>query len=294
MGFFGSLHWFLDLFSHFRVQYFIVLSLSAPLLLIPRNYKTASIFAAAAIINLCTILPLYLGRTQVQASPDRVLRAMLINVNIDSGKPEQVAKVIQQYNPDLLVLEEVNARWLADLRPATTGYGHSKAVPRDDNFGIAFYSRFASTRSEVRQIGPAGVPSILAEVDSGRGKVSVIATHPLPPAGSAYTRMRDAHLGELPNVIRPEKTPVLLLGDLNVTPWNVKFRRLIHESGLKDSASGFGVQATWPNFMPLLLIPLDHCLHSPAVSIVKREIGSDVGSDHYPLIVDFVIGKGAL
>jgi len=51
-----------------------------------------------------------------------------------------------------------------------------------------------------------------------------------------------------------------------------------------------GMQPTWPTFSPLLEIPLDHLLHTKDVTIVNREIGVDVGSDHYPLIVDLVLG----
>ena len=69
------------------------------------------------------------------------------------------------------------------------------------------------------------------------------------------------------------------------------FRRLLRRTGLENSSQGFGVQPTWPNFNPLLRIPLDHCLHSSDISIVDRQIGEDVSSDHYPLIVDFVIER---
>ena len=37
LGFFGAYNWFLDLCSHFRVQYFLGLSVVAMLLLIPRK-----------------------------------------------------------------------------------------------------------------------------------------------------------------------------------------------------------------------------------------------------------------
>ena len=65
------------------------------------------------------------------------------------------------------------------------------------------------------------------------------------------------------------------------------FRLLLRRTGLRDSARGRGVQPTWPAGSPLLAIPLDHCLHSPDIAILQRRIGGDVGSDHYPVIVDF-------
>ncbi|MBU4198871.1 MAG: hypothetical protein KKG09_02950 [Verrucomicrobia bacterium] len=80
---------------------------------------------------------------------------------------------------------------------------------------------------------------------------------------------------------------------MNVSPWSSHFRRLLRESGLQDSAQGRGVQPTWPTFSPLLLIPIDHCLHSPQIAIFKKQAGPSVGSDHYPVIVDFLIKQGS-
>ena len=67
------------------------------------------------------------------------------------------------------------------------------------------------------------------------------------------------------------------------------FRKLLADSGLNDSANGFGVQPSWPTFIAPLAIPIDHCLHSDEIHIHDRQIGDDVASDHFPLIVDFAI-----
>ena len=79
---------------------------------------------------------------------------------------------------------------------------------------------------------------------------------------------------------------MVLLGDLNCTVWSPYFGRLVRDSGLKDSSRGWGVQPSWPAGNWLLRIPIDHCLHSPEVRVVRRGIGPDVGSDHFPVIVE--------
>lgn len=40
---------------------------------------------------------------------------------------------------------------------------------------------------------------------------------------------------------------------------------------------------------PLMRIPLDHFLYATGIEIVSRETGPQVGSDRFPIIVDFVI-----
>ena len=75
-----------------------------------------------------------------------------------------------------------------------------------------------------------------------------------------------------------------ILGDLNVSPWSPHFGGLLRESGR-------GVQATWPTNLAPMRIPIDHCLVSPDVSVVGRRVGPDVGSDHFPIVVDVQIGS---
>ena len=52
---------------------------------------------------------------------------------------------------------------------------------------------------------------------------------------------------------------------------------------------GYGFQPSWPANNRLLRIPIDHVLHSPEIVIHDRVIGSTVGSDHFPVLVDFTI-----
>jgi endonuclease/exonuclease/phosphatase (EEP) superfamily protein YafD len=287
-GFLGRFSWFLDLFSHFRVQYLIALSILGVLFLLGRRRRTAAVFIAFACINLGMVLPLYFDgqATTPEAAP--ILRAMLLNVNTRLGDAARVKQVIQELDPDILVLEEISSQWVLDLQWLANSYSHSRVQPREDNFGIGLFSKFPLVESEIVYIGDAQVPSIAATIDTGREKLRVIATHPLPPAGGQYSRWRNDQLNRLPDYVR-SSLPLILLGDLNVTPWNYHFRRLLKRTGLIDSSKGRGIQPTWPNYNPLLLIPIDHCLHSSDISVLSKRIGVDVGSDHYPVIVDFAI-----
>ncbi len=286
-GFLGGYWWFFDLFSHFRVQYFIGLALLAVILLFSRRYALAACFGAFAVANLATIAPLYVGRPSGSATNSPLRRAMLMNVKTQSGRPELVGQAITQHHPDVLVLEEVNEKWLSALSVPLQPYGYRKAEPREDNFGIAMFSRFPMVHSDIRMEGAAEVPMVVVELDTPDGPLTVIGIHAVPPAGQEGTRLRNDQLARLPEIVKQARSPVLLLGDLNTTPWSQCFRSLLQQSALQDSARGRGVQPTWPTFMPLLWIPIDHCLHTAGIQISRRRVGQKVGSDHYPLIVDF-------
>lgn len=291
-GFLGQFSWFLDLFSHFRVQYLIGLAILGSLLLVMRRRKTAAIFLGLACVNSLLVLPLYLGDGNTLPESVPSMRAMLLNVNKRLGNAERVKRVIREANPDILVLEEISSRWMSDLASLTDSHPHRLTRPREDNFGIGLFSKFPLVESEVAYIGSAEVPSILATISTGQTNLRVIATHPPPPSGADYSRRRNEQLNQLPDYAQ-SSLPLILLGDLNMTPWSYHFRRLLARTGLQDSARGYGVQPTWPNHNPILRIPIDHCLHSSDITVVDRRIGADVSSDHYPLIVDFVINADA-
>jgi endonuclease/exonuclease/phosphatase family metal-dependent hydrolase len=46
---------------------------------------------------------------------------------------------------------------------------------------------------------------------------------------------------------------------------------------------------TWPTRFSPLLIPIDHCLVSATVAVVKRSVGPNIGSGHCPLLVDLAL-----
>ncbi len=291
-GLLGRFHWFLDLFSHFRVQYFLGLAIIALLFLAAKKFRMALFFSVIAVINLIIILPQYYGKPPLPSPTGQQFRIMFANINTRNEDSELLSKAIQHINPDILVLEEVSTRWLSDLKPVREIYKYTEQEPRDDNFGIALWSRFPFVSSRTIYIGNAGVPSIVAEISTSHGRFTILATHPLPPAGRNYSDWRNNQLSELPRWIKQASSPVILVGDLNTTPWNYYFKRLLHEAGLKNSTQGYGVCPTWPTFNPIMLIPLDHCLYSDGIMIVNRETGPFVGSDHFPVIVDFTLQLG--
>jgi len=287
-GFLGRFSWLLDLFSHFRVQYLVGLGLTGLIHLFSRRFKLAVLFLCMACVNLGLVLPLYFQRPGGKLSTSKPVRAMLLNVNTFLGNPQRVRQVIEEADPDILVLEEINTEWVQHLEWLIGTHRYYYFQPRPDNFGIGLYSRFPLVKGEVVYIGESQVPSIVVTVGTGEGRLGVLATHPLPPSGPAYSRWRNDQLEQLPDYI-DGSIPVILLGDLNVTPWNFYYHRLLRRAGLLDSSQGRGIHPTWPSYIPFLLIPIDHCLHSPDVFVINKKIGAHVGSDHYPVIVDFVI-----
>jgi endonuclease/exonuclease/phosphatase (EEP) superfamily protein YafD len=41
--------------------------------------------------------------------------------------------------------------------------------------------------------------------------------------------------------------------------------------------------------LPVLRIPIDHCLVSSELVVLEHTVGPDIGSDHYPLLVTLAV-----
>jgi len=217
------------------------------------------------------------------------MRLVSLNVHTENEQRGLVLKYLQNADADIILLMEVNADWMTALQPLRITHPQVIAEPRDDNFGMALFSRLPLTNSSVVEIGQAEVPSITTTIDLGGQQVFLLGTHPLPPGSAAYAGLRNEQLREIARLIRRSQLPALVAGDLNCTPWSPYFSDLLRESGLKNLAPACGLYGSWPAWLPLARIPIDHCLVSPLLQVVGKQFGPPVGSDHLPLVIDLAI-----
>lgn len=287
-GFLGRFWWGFELATHFRVQYAVMLAVTSALLC--RQQHLAGLFALFALVNGLILAPRFLplpiedGQSS-QARP--ALRVLLANVNSANRDARRIRETVLASQADFVALLEATPWLLEQLSDLADRYPHRVAAPREDNFGIALLSRQPFLRAEVVQFSTAGLPSIIAELADGPRHFTLVATHPLPPVSADLARDRNEQLATLAEFARQSTHPLLLVGDLNISPWSPHFARLLADSGLRDS--GYGISPSWPVGWLPLQIPIDHALFSAGIHIKYRKTGTDLGSDHYPIIVDFQI-----
>jgi endonuclease/exonuclease/phosphatase (EEP) superfamily protein YafD len=291
-GYLGGVHWLLELTSHFKVQYLAVASGCFVISLLLRDLRGSLLGLLCVILNGAAILPWYIGRPEaVLGTQASHLRILLSNVHTRNRRSADLVQLVRLEKPDILVLQEVNDRWMQEMKPLDALFPHSKEIPRSDNFGIAVLSRLPLVQASELTLGNGDVPSILAEVSLDGQTVSILATHPLPPGSHETSEQRNSQLAAIGAATRQYSTPVILIGDLNVTMWSPYYSRLIQESGLVNARKGFGVVPTWPAQVPILKIPIDHCLVSADIRVADIRTASAFGSDHLPLVVDLAIPR---
>ncbi|MDX1654774.1 MAG: endonuclease/exonuclease/phosphatase family protein [Candidatus Competibacteraceae bacterium] len=287
-GLAAPLGWPWEQFSHFPAQYAVVLGLAALLLGLSQRYTWAMAFAVFAVINLGQLVP-YLNGTTVRAAPQAgtELRLLTLNVLTENRQYPRVLELIRQRRPDLVLLPEVDSPWLEALQGLGSDYPYHIAVPEPPRFGIALFSRLPMEAKVV--VPQGGTPTIVAQVAVGQGILTVIGAHPLPPDHRSFQRRRNRQLRYLAELARSGAQPVVLAGDLNITPWSPVFQELLAQGGLYDSGLGRGLAPTWPADRPWFWIPIDHVLLGDGIGVAARRVGPDVGSDHFPVMVDLVL-----
>lgn len=289
-GFVGGWHWLLDLTSHFR-WYWLLLSIVC---LAAAGWRVGHIaracLAVAVLGNAGPMLPYWLPAASPRpaaaagAGPERLpLSLVSVNVLTSNRDKQAVLDYVRDRDPDVAIFLEVDAPWAGAIDGLDDRWPHAVVQSRADNFGIALLAKHPLREHRIVEFGDAGVPSIVATFTDPAGDYTLIATHPVPPKGPDYARDRDAHLRGIADFVAASPLPCVVAGDLNATPWSAAFRDLVARGGLVDTALGRGVQATWNARAWAPRIPIDHVLVPPGTAVLRRTIGPDVGSDHFPV-----------
>lgn len=273
--------WPFEDLASFRVQISIVALPITVAYLIGRRWKTAAVGVVGLAFHALALAPLAPGRPDGGGGGER-LRVVLFNVHTENDGKDGIARWLGEADADAVAVLEVDDEWAGALGGLRASHPHGTTAARPDNFGIALLSRRPVEECRCAYFGGAGVPSIVARM----GRLTIVATHPLPPVSDENVRSRDDQVADVARFVSGLGGPAVVLGDLNMTPWAPTFRRFLRDSGLRDSAEGFGWQPTWPADTPQMWIPLDHVLVSPGIRVVDRRVEDPLGSDHHPVIVD--------
>lgn len=286
-GFAGGWFWMFEVTSHFRIQYAAILFVLAVGFFCLKRWRPGTVFALFGLMNGWLLLPYWSFTEARSATTGSSIKLLAWNVNSSNDHFGELPILLDQETPDLVLLMEVSPSWAQFIETSLTNYPHQQVTARDDNFGIALLSRLPLEDVQTLYLGKAGVPSIQARLSVDRKTVSLLGTHPLPPAGGLRSLLRDEQLGVVTKWVNQQTHAVIVVGDLNATPWSPVFQEFTRSTHLVNSAEGRAIQGTWPAFFKPLLIPIDHFLHSDEVTVARREILAASGSDHLPQVVEF-------
>jgi len=278
---------YIELFSHFRLQYLVGSLLLLIVFAVRRRVIYSLLLVVALAINASYVLPWYVkGETPTGEARLTLFYANVLSTN---GDHERVLDLINSEQPDVIFLQEVSTHWLAELQTLEADYPFSYTAAREDNFGIAMWSRLPLVAATHIDSPPLGYPTIIATTRMGGADLTLISTHPMVPLGHDNFGARNTQLQSMTEIVAQASGEVLLLGDLNASVWDRHYLQFEASTGLRNARRGNGILPTWPTFMPLAMIPIDHVLVSSGIGVADIKTGPRIGSDHLPLIVTVVL-----
>ncbi len=289
--------WWVRIWDFPRLQ-LTVLYVVAVVLLYACAHRGWARFITVSAVALCAVyqvtwiyayLPMAPVQTQRAMIPDRerTLRIMVANILMTNRAAEKFLRVVDAADPDILIVDEPDAWWERQLRWLDERFSHHTKYPLENTYGMIFYSRLPVLRSEVRFVVEDDIPSIHSIITLRSGQpLELISLHPRPPLPQVDTAARDAELVLVGREVKKSSYPSVVAGDMNDVGWSQTSELFQKVSGLLDPRRGRGLYPTFHAKYPFLRYPLDHLFHSQEFRLVSMRVLDDVGSDHFPLLVE--------
>ncbi len=213
-----------------------------------------------------------------------------INIFSDNNKFQYLKDYLKTENSDVLVLQELTPAWQKHVDFVRKEYPYFKEEVRDNNFGIAIYSKIPFDTIITRSYDNDMHPSLIGELKINGKPLSILATHPVPPLpNQARFERRNKQYQLIKKEIDhlPNKN-IILIGDLNSTVYSPNFK-LVQSDRMKDARAGFGLNNSWNAFIPLFRTNIDQCWVSKDIKVTNFYRGKDIKSDHFPIVAELKI-----
>ncbi len=306
-SFFGFLPWFSVSYWTFRVFDFIRLQL----LLIQFGILIFGFvyFHEYTFFLLCSFVILFLGigyqigiiapyislrnNEKIKREEDEIslISVNVLQKNIDY---QRLIDLVNSNTPDILLTMETNNSWEKGMEPIENNYSFSHKVPKENRYGIHFYTNLEVVSSKTHYLISKDTPSVEILLKDKEGKLfTFLGVHPPPPSPTEKptAKQKDAELMTMAKFIRKSTVPSVVTGDFNNVCWSKSAKLFAKTSLLKDARLGRGIYGTFPTQLPLFKFPLDLIFHSRNIIVNEINVLKNIGSDHLPLFATFSIEK---
>ncbi len=287
LGLFGAWQRYGELASHFRIQYFVIAFLFLPGFSWLRSWRWVIFSALFFALNAVIIFP-HLSFSNHKKSEKYDFRLMLSNVYHGNKNYDGFLRLVRMENPDVLITQEASAGWREALQVLNSDYAYRTFAIQTEKDWILLFSKLPIV-PEVEDKRRNQFPPILSTLEYKNKSITLFSLHPSTPKSGKGLSGRNLQFETLTAVSKSIAMPKIIMGDLNVSIWSPYFSKLENESGMTSVRNGFGILPTWPTWFSPLMIPIDHCLVSSEFEVLNCRTGSNIGSDHLPLIIDLAL-----
>jgi endonuclease/exonuclease/phosphatase (EEP) superfamily protein YafD len=280
-------HWWVaELLANLPIQHallFAVLLVAAGLL---RHRGLTGLAALGLLVNLAISAPVLIAIQRGDAGPATgapTVDVTFFNAKYGTGSLQMI-EYLRERDDDVVVLSLVSGGVADQIDMVAGGDLTVRAGPgrgRDGDLTMIALVRDPDATVTVHR--PTDDPRdavIEVTVDLDGQPVRVLATHPVSPLTPTRAAQRNRTLERIAAHALTGNEPIVVMGDLNATPWSPYLQELLATADLIDSQVGHGMQPSFPASRGWLGLAIDHVLHGPELRTVERQLGPAFGSDH--------------
>lgn len=252
-------------------------------------HRTLAVLAiiAACGYQLCRILPytpLFAIEMVLADHAPGSVRILSSNVLMENDRHDLLIDAIERFDPDILLLMEVDRTWLDALEPVLAAYPTVVREPRDDHYGMIFAARLDVSESRTVYLTESDTPSLFAELVAPDGTpFRFVGLHPRPPVPGFGTRQRDAQIRYAARFASRSGVPLISTGDFNDVAWSDTSQTFKHVGQYLDPRIGRGFFVSFDAERWWLRFPIDQLYVTADIAVVSIERLPYIGSDHFPM-----------
>lgn len=264
--------------------------LALPLALLLRAWRGALLLVLPLLAFLGLYASAFVPPTSAPETGVPQLTVMTYNIHANNSDYAGMEALLRTYQPDIVALQEVTPWVWRYMQEHLTDLYPYQIMPDDQ----PYFTQMILSRWEVQDsavTGPANRPTLRAEVLWDERALLVYNVHlPLPLGGVAS---RNEATGILLDEAAAEgDTPLILLGDFNMSDASGDYRRIRARYTDSFRSAGYGLGSTFPNWggrgLSLGWIPpsirVDYVFTNAALVPVQSDVLYTGASDHLPVI----------
>lgn len=294
--------WFIRVWDYPRFQIFgitLAVTVAAGFLLDPNRWENIvclGLFATTLLYLAWIVYPYTFFSKKMVASEKAnskapKLKLLTINVYQYNRDFQKTLDLIERTQPDIVFLLETDKDWQQAIQKIKKEYPYSIEIPKDNTYGMLFYSKFPVTKQEIHYIIDDEIPSIIVDIEVAGRVLRLYGIHPTPPVPreNPESTERDAEILVMGKKSKNFKGPSIVFGDLNDVAWSHTTRLFLRISGMLDPRIGRGMFNTFHAKYWFCRWPLDHFFVSSHFRLIGLKVEKEIGSDHFPISISLAL-----
>lgn len=278
----------LSLLAHLQL-YALLAWLAAQLLLLVRPiarlfWQPARLRGIGLLLMIGHALPILALYLPPADGPDLAspveLEVVWLNAHHNQTAVRDLEQLLAADPPGLVAICETGPNVGFDL----PGLDYSWTSNRLTGMHVA--SRYPLQNAELLPTPPGARDMLQLDLEVKRRRVRLFAVHAQKPyelAQGGELRLLTERAAAVDHLI--------VLADLNSSPWSAHFRQLLSVGGLRHGRQGYGLCHSFRlGRLPLLPLPIDHVLYKGDVALDHFEALPWVTSDHRPIRASLRLG----